>query len=113
MKMKRGPFTLRFAAAAALLPAAALHAAGTIGYFYPAGAARGTSVSVLVGGQSLWGLRAVRITGEGVRCDKAETVGGIPYGPGCSEQGKFLRTWIRDSPRCCRTSPNANCSIRP
>ena len=93
--MIRRSFLLRLAAvAAALLPAAALRGAGTIGYFFPAGAARGTGVSVLVGGQSLWGLRSVRITGEGVRCDKAELVGVIPYGPGSSEQGKYLKTWI-------------------
>ena len=95
--MIRKHLALRLAAvAAAVLPAIAAEAAGTIGYLYPAGAKRGTGISVLVGGQGLWKIRTVRITGGGVRCDKAETVGGIPFGPGNAAQRKFLEAWIKN-----------------
>jgi len=101
--MRRKPFSVpcranRLAAALAAVAIAAgpAAAAGTVGYLYPAGAERGTRVSVLVGGQALWGIRSARITGEGVRCEKAEAVSTIPFGPGDASQRKFLETWIKN-----------------
>ena len=37
-----------------------------IGYLYPAGACRNTTVEILAGGQTLQGVRDVRVSGEGV-----------------------------------------------
>lgn len=38
----------------------------SLGYLYPAGAGRGTTVEVIAGGQSLFGTHAVFVSGEGV-----------------------------------------------
>jgi len=43
-----------------------------IGYVYPAGASRGSTTEVVVGGQVLMGVNAVYVSGEGIR---AEVVG--------------------------------------
>ncbi len=43
-----------------------------IGYVYPAGGCRGTTVDVLVGGQFLRNVESVRITGEGVTAEVIE-----------------------------------------
>ena len=61
--------------------AAALHAMH-IGYLYPAGGQAGTTVEVLVGGRSLWGVNGVRVSGGGVRVVGVERVPGMGHIPG-------------------------------
>lgn len=81
MRSSRLPAALGAALlAAALLPAPAA-AEGPparrepwIGYAFPAGARRGTTVDLLVGGQNLAGVTEAFVTGEGVRCTVVRTV---------------------------------------
>jgi hypothetical protein len=68
MRLLRGcAFLLVAAAAVAIAPAArAQRPAPHVGYVYPAGARQGTSIEIVVGGQSLDGVAAATVCGPGV-----------------------------------------------
>ncbi|MCB1131073.1 MAG: hypothetical protein KDN05_08090, partial [Verrucomicrobiae bacterium] len=48
-----------------------------IGYLYPAGACRGTTIEVLAGGQALKDVKQVRVSGEGVTARVIRTYRGV------------------------------------
>ena len=52
--------------------------AAYIGYLYPAGARAGDEVEILVGGQGLWGVRNVILTGGGISDVVCRNVPGLP-----------------------------------
>lgn len=58
-----------------LLAAAAYAQKGNIGYVYPAGAQRGTSVEIEVGGQGLAKAKGILISGEGISAEPVQQVG--------------------------------------
>ena len=53
-----------------LLFASVIATAANIGYIYPAGVQRGTTVEFLLGGQGLWGVKGVHVTGDGIKVKK-------------------------------------------
>ena len=81
-----------FSLAAFLLTSAV--SAQHIGYLIPAGGKTGETVEILVGGQQLWSLKTVRISGSGVTAESVQTVPGMPNIWG--KQQKFVSTWMRN-----------------
>ena len=78
-------------AAAAVFASCAAWCAGHIGYCYPAGAQRGTTVDVLVGGQGIGGKFMVD-AGPGVTVEKVTYVNGLTVPNG--SQRKYLIDWM-------------------
>ena len=76
---------------AAVLASCAAWCAGHIGYCYPAGAQRGTTVDILVGGQGIGGKHMVE-AGPGVTVEKVTYVNGLTVPNG--SQKKYLVDWI-------------------
>ena len=76
--------------AVSALPLAAVN----LGYLYPAGGKAGETVEVLLGGQGMWSIREVLITGSGVRCVGIEPVQGFPH-PSVSQR-RYLNQWIKN-----------------
>jgi hypothetical protein len=66
--------------------------AANIGYIYPAGAQRGTTVEFLLGGQGLWGTRGVYVTGNGIKVKSFKHMPGMPHPLG--SQRRYLINWI-------------------
>lgn len=64
-----------------VLTAGSILQAGYIGYIYPAGARTGTTTSIIVAGQALWGIQSAIVTGGGVTVEKVESIHGFnhPY----------------------------------
>lgn len=62
------------AIAAMLATASAFAQKGNIGFVYPAGAQRGTTFTLTVGGQNLSKATGIVISGEGISCEKLPTV---------------------------------------
>jgi hypothetical protein len=69
-----------------------------IGYLYPAGAQRGTSVEVLAGGQAIGGASQAFVTGSGVQVLSVEFVR-----PLNNDQLKDLRTYVTGLMKALRT----------
>ena len=78
------------AAVAVALP---VLAAPYAGYLYPTGVKAGSTVRVLVGGQTLRGIRGGIISGKGVRIKKVMAVPGFPNVPGT--QHRYLVKWMQ------------------
>ena len=66
--------------------------AANIGYIYPAGAQRGTTVEFLLGGQGLWGVKGVYVTGNGIKVKRFKNMPGMPHPLG--QQRRYLTNWI-------------------
>ena len=71
--------------------------AAYIGYLYPAGARAGDEVEILVGGQGLWGVRNVILTGGGISDVVCRNVPGLPVPSG--SQRRHLYKWVRQIER--------------
>ena len=71
------------------LPVFAVH----IGFVMPAGARRGATVELIVGGQSFGGVDDVLVSGGGVTVESVEVVTGIPFPS--NEQRRYLYSWLR------------------
>jgi len=66
-----------------------------LGYLYPAGGCRGTTVEVLVGGQFLQGLEGVHVVGQGVEASVVRFVGNFRLdGDQRKELGRRMRRLI-------------------
>ena len=76
-------------AVAFALPVFAAH----IGFVMPAGARRGASVELIVGGQAFGGVDDILVSGGGVTAESVEAVASIPHPS--SEQRKYLYSWLR------------------
>ncbi len=53
-----------------------------IGYLFPAGGERGTTIEILVGGQRFWAIRDGVVSGKGVTIEAVEIVPGFPQPAG-------------------------------
>ena len=80
-----------FAAAAVLFAAANLSAAGHIGFCYPAGAQRGKTVDIILGGQGIGGKKIID-AGPGITLEKITYVPGFPVPAG--DQRRYISQWI-------------------
>ncbi len=68
--------------------AGSIPAAPHIGFLMPAGGQRGTTVDVIIGGQSFWGVREAWISGTGV------TVENVQFVPGLSNISGSQRSYV-------------------
>jgi len=79
-----------------LIPVLLLASAGLqaqhIGYLIPSGGKAGETVDVLVGGQQLWNIKKVWISGDGITVESVVSVPGIPQISG--PQRKYLSKLI-------------------
>ena len=75
-----------------LLFASVIATAANIGYIYPAGVQRGTTVEFLLGGQGLWGVKGVHVTGDGIKVKKFKNMPGMPNPLG--SQKRYLINWV-------------------
>lgn len=73
---------------------AAVLSGTTIGYIYPAGGQAGKTIQVIVGGQALWPIRDIVVSGGGVKLLKLQNAPGTFY-PGCWEQNQWVREYMR------------------
>ncbi|MDD3154911.1 MAG: PPC domain-containing protein [Victivallaceae bacterium] len=92
--MKRFTFflwTLVLLAPCFSLPLAA-NDAPYLGYLYPSGARRGTQIRLLIGGQKLWSVRDLYLSGGGVRLRKIVQVPNLP--PVGGDQRQFILRWL-------------------
>ncbi|MBD3291945.1 MAG: hypothetical protein GF393_03410, partial [Armatimonadia bacterium] len=71
--MKRWSIRLACVVALAMVAVVAF-AEPQVGYVYPAGGQQGTTFTVEVGGQALWSVDSVRVSGDGVRASVVEYV---------------------------------------
>ena len=63
-----------------------------IGYLIPSGGQPGQTVEILVGGQQLWNIKKVRVTGEGITVESVAVAPGIPNVSW--KQQKWLTQWM-------------------
>lgn len=80
-----------FITAAFALTAANVFAAGHIGFCYPAGAQRGQTVDIVLGGQGIGGKRQID-AGPGIEIEKITYVPGFPVPVG--DQRRYMQRWI-------------------
>ena len=78
-----------------LLTAAAgvVSAAPHIGFMMPSGAAQGSTVDIIIGGQGFWNVNQARITGKGVTVEKVQFVRGLPHPDG--KQRRYINQILR------------------
>ena len=81
----------KFLFSSAILTAVCLHGAGHIGFCYPAGARRGTTTTVMLGGQGIGGKKLVD-AGPGITVEKITYVPGFPVPSG--DQRRYINQWI-------------------
>jgi len=75
-------------------------AAPHIGFLMPAGGQQGTTVDVIIGGQSFWGTREAWISGTGVTVENVQFVPGLPNISGSQRSyvNKVLRNYHAKKP---------------
>ena len=78
-------------AAAVSLATVNIFAAGHIGFCYPAGAQRGATVDIVIGGQGINGKMMID-AGPGITLEKITYVPGFPVPAG--DQRRYISRWI-------------------
>lgn len=73
--------------------AGAVSAAPHIGFMMPSGAAQGSTVDIIIGGQGFWNINQALITGQGVTVEKVEFVRGLPIPDG--KQRRYINQILR------------------
>lgn len=78
-----------------LLSAAAtvLCAAPHIGFMMPSGAAQGSTVDIIIGGQNFWSVNQASITGKGVTIERVQFVRNVPHPDG--KQRRYVNQILR------------------